>query len=357
MGQYTHIILAVFAVALGEDRVRVRVVGSSRPSVAPTSYKTTVPTAFRLPRDGSSGSSALSSLAGRCFSAIETAGGRSYEYTVCPFANVTQREASSTWNAFYGILGIWDEFSAGDSGGAEGVLYAHFTDGTDCGGKRRSARVALACSGPAGAYALKGVSEPRMCEYELTLACPEACGLNISALRQSIAALPSLSPSPAAESSAAPSPGQAAVLAEETAANADVLLAAEKTSGSVVATVTSLVAVPTAPTPAAVSSDITADSGAVALSVPAPTATGRNGPPPRLDLLLELRSELDRIDESIVKIRSTVNREINSLSLSAGHAVADELQKVASPGPSGPIDIAVINHPSNRGGLRNNDLV
>jgi hypothetical protein len=96
-----------------------------------------------------------------------------------------------------------------------------------------------------------------------------------------------------------------------------------------------------------------AKSDAVALSVSVPTATGRNDLSPRLDLLLELRSELDRIDESIANMRSAVSREINSLSLSAGQAVADELQKVATPGPSGPVDIAVINHPSSRSGLRN----
>lgn len=149
------------------DRVAVKLVHGAPSNPTPTaSSARTPPAAHRQPKS-TSGPDAFRSLQGTCFSIDLDA----YSYHVCPFANVTQKQISSSWTSFWGILGIWDEWNSINNT----YTTMSYTDGTDCGSKRRQAAVEFMCSGPGGGYAIKSVSEPKTCEYHLLLACPQAC--------------------------------------------------------------------------------------------------------------------------------------------------------------------------------------
>jgi hypothetical protein len=203
--------LALFCASASEERVRVRLLHTPTDAVSTASLPTPssssrqqAPTAFRVPYRAS-GPAALLALRGRCFF-VDVPGVKSYEYSICPFANVTQRETGGTWNAFYGLLGLWDDWLPPQSGAA--AIRGRFSDGTDCSGARRVAVVSFTCSGPAGVYAIKGIVEPKTCEYELTFACPEACGVDAETVRPRgeeeapIEPTPSPSATPSAEQQA-----------------------------------------------------------------------------------------------------------------------------------------------------------
>uniref|UniRef100_A0A1A8DBH8 N-acetylglucosamine-1-phosphate transferase, gamma subunit n=1 Tax=Nothobranchius kadleci TaxID=1051664 RepID=A0A1A8DBH8_NOTKA len=106
----------------------------------------------------------LHHLAGKCFSLTESA----YKYEFCPFHNVTQHEQSFRWNAYSGILGIWQEWE---------VTNNTFTgmwmrDGDTCGTRNRETKVILVCS---NTTKLSHVSEPSTCVYSLTFETPLVC--------------------------------------------------------------------------------------------------------------------------------------------------------------------------------------
>ena len=355
---YKLILLATFALAHGEPlsddttsaRLRVRVVGPSIPALAPSpsgSSRSSAPTAYRLPR-AASGPPTLLSLAGRCFSTTQTTVGRSYEFTVCPFANVTQREASSAWNSFFGILGIWNDWEMPEAAHL-GEVRGSFTDGTDCGGKRRQAMVTLACSGPAGLRIIKAISEPRTCEYELTLACPEACDIDVTSI------VPTNGLTSSTESEAQKNgsdAGSLVVAAVETAATAILLPSPTPTTNS--ATSATVIA-------SNLEDDDTSSS--------------------RLELFSELKSEIERLDKGLKRVSAMIDlanaRRINANSNDAAAAtlvvesavgisekalavellpvekeshgaasVAALIEPAVRDGPA--IDLSLVNHPSIR---------
>lgn len=207
--------LALFCASASEERVRVRLLHTPTDAVSTASLPTPssssrqqAPTAFRVPYRAS-GPPALLALRGRCFF-VDVPGVKSYEYSICPYANVTQRETGGQWNAFYGLLGLWDDWLPPQSGAA--AMRGRFSDGTDCSGARRVAVVSFTCSGPAGVYAIKGIVEPKTCEYELTFACPEACGVDAETVRPRgeneapIEPTPTPSATPSAEQQASATP-------------------------------------------------------------------------------------------------------------------------------------------------------
>ncbi|XP_059180581.1 N-acetylglucosamine-1-phosphotransferase subunit gamma [Centropristis striata] len=103
-------------------------------------------------------------LAGKCFSLTES----TYKYEFCPFHNITQHEQSFRWNAYSGILGIWQEWE---------MVNNTFTgmwmrDGDACGTKNRETKVIFVCSANSK---LAQVSEPRTCVYSLTFETPLVC--------------------------------------------------------------------------------------------------------------------------------------------------------------------------------------
>jgi hypothetical protein len=283
---YKLILLATFALAHGEPvaddtasaRLRVRVVGPSIPALAPSpsgSSRSSAPTAYRLPHVAS-GPPTLLSLAGRCFSTTQTTAGRSYEFTICPFENVTQREASSAWNSFFGILGIWNDWEKPEATHL-GEIRGSFTDGTDCGGKRRQAMVTLACSGPAGLRIIKAISEPRTCEYELTLACPEACDIDVTSIVPNSGII-------AAESEAQKNNGSDAA------------------SGSLVAAVDTAVAAILLPSPTT-----TFAATSAATSATSTTTTVEDIASSRLELFSELKSEIERLDKGLKRVSAMID--------------------------------------------------
>ncbi|XP_044513042.1 N-acetylglucosamine-1-phosphotransferase subunit gamma [Gracilinanus agilis] len=111
-----------------------------------------------------SGPAHLFRLSGKCFSLVES----TYKYEFCPFYNVTQHEQTFRWNAYSGILGIWDEWE---------IFNNTFTgmwmrDGDSCGSKNRQTKVDLACG---KSNKLARVSEPSTCVYSLTFETPLVC--------------------------------------------------------------------------------------------------------------------------------------------------------------------------------------
>ncbi|KAL3219029.1 hypothetical protein MRX96_031185 [Rhipicephalus microplus] len=82
----------------------------------------------------------LRPLLGRCFG--RTAAG--YRYTLCPFDNVTQAEESARWNAYSGVLGVWQGWSATNAS----LSSMHYGDGDSCGTLNRSVEVQLTCGHP-----------------------------------------------------------------------------------------------------------------------------------------------------------------------------------------------------------------
>ncbi|XP_028263263.1 N-acetylglucosamine-1-phosphotransferase subunit gamma [Parambassis ranga] len=106
----------------------------------------------------------LHQLAGKCFSFTES----TYKYEFCPFHNITQHEQSFRWNAYSGILGIWQEWEIANNT----FTGMWMRDGDVCGSRNRETKVLLVCS---RATKLAQVSEPSTCVYSLTFETPLVC--------------------------------------------------------------------------------------------------------------------------------------------------------------------------------------
>lgn len=91
-----------------------------------------------------------------------------YKYEFCPFHNITQHEQSFRWNAYSGILGIWQEWEI-ENNTFTGMW---MRDGDACGTKSRETKVVLVCS---ASSKLAQVSEPSTCVYSLTFETPLVC--------------------------------------------------------------------------------------------------------------------------------------------------------------------------------------
>ncbi|KAL7886816.1 hypothetical protein AOLI_G00045370 [Acnodon oligacanthus] len=111
-----------------------------------------------------SGPPHLSRLAGKCFSYIESM----YKYEFCPFHNVTQHEQSFRWNAYSGILGIWQEWEIQNNT----FTAMWMREGDTCGSKNRQTKVLFTCG---NSSKLARVSEPQTCVYSLTFETPLVC--------------------------------------------------------------------------------------------------------------------------------------------------------------------------------------
>ncbi|XP_076025783.1 N-acetylglucosamine-1-phosphotransferase subunit gamma [Genypterus blacodes] len=111
-----------------------------------------------------SGPSHLHPLAGKCFSFTEA----TYKYEFCPFHNITQHEQTFRWNAYSGILGIWQEWEMANNT----FTGMWMREGDACGGRNRETKVLLVCS---ASSRLAQVSEPSTCVYSLTFETPLVC--------------------------------------------------------------------------------------------------------------------------------------------------------------------------------------
>ena len=111
-------------------------------------------------------------LDGKCFA--EHIG--RYEYRICPFRNVTQLDKQTTWNPFYGLLGIWGKWKADDSADSQ-FQVQQYNDGTRCGNNiKRKVQVNFECN---ERYGISKVEEPRTCDYTMTFSLPEACNITL----------------------------------------------------------------------------------------------------------------------------------------------------------------------------------
>jgi hypothetical protein len=167
-------LLLVVAGCGAEERMQLRTltIAADAPATPTPPPGRLAPALSRAPAEYA-GPAALWPLVTRCYFGELAA----YDYILCPHSNVTQRQKGSTYNAFWGSLGVYEGWTTEEEG--NGSVYAEqvYSDGTECGGtKTRRSVVRYTCSGPWGSTVLKAVSEPRTCEYDLELACPEACG-------------------------------------------------------------------------------------------------------------------------------------------------------------------------------------
>lgn len=111
-----------------------------------------------------SGPQHLHQLAGKCFTLVES----TYKYEFCPFHNITQHEQTFRWNAYSGILGIWQEWEI-ENNTFTGMW---MREGDACGTRSRETKVILVCS---SSSKLAQVSEPSTCVYSLTFETPLVC--------------------------------------------------------------------------------------------------------------------------------------------------------------------------------------
>jgi hypothetical protein len=98
------VLVCVAAVAVAAD-VNVKIV-RAKPSTKPlwnagaAGHGNTEPTPSR-PYDAFAGPEQYRGLVGQCF----TTTSKGYQYQLCPFRNVTQKDITKTWNRYYGLLG------------------------------------------------------------------------------------------------------------------------------------------------------------------------------------------------------------------------------------------------------------
>ncbi|KAI5624153.1 N-acetylglucosamine-1-phosphotransferase subunit gamma precursor, partial [Silurus asotus] len=111
-----------------------------------------------------SGPRHLHHLAGTCFHFTES----TYKYDFCPFHNVTQHEQSYRWNAYSGILGIWQEWEIENNT----FTAMWMREGDACGKKKRQTKVLFTCG---NSSRLARVSEPETCVYFLSFETPLVC--------------------------------------------------------------------------------------------------------------------------------------------------------------------------------------
>jgi hypothetical protein len=206
---------------------------------------------------------------------------------------------------------VWDDWESGGGGAvapaaAPGAapLRARFSDGTDCGGARRVAHVTFACSGPSGLRAVKGIAEPRTCEYEMTLACPEACDAD-------------------ARDAAPRAPGTPLFDTDDGAALADA------SGASTTPSVTPSAAPPAAQSAGAGTAslaDAAAGGGGSGAAVAAAAPLGGALPASDADhaaLVDALRAELRALNETLVNVNSTLTTVRAALELECPRAAAN----------------------------------
>jgi hypothetical protein len=210
--------LLLIIVGLGStkpSRIPVKIVQTTSTPYVDTSRAASTPTPHRSP-NVFSGPAALKPLSTQCISTTAA----NYVYTVCPYANVTQKESVTTWAPFFGFLGIWDswETEVQPSLSSDTIKYVRqlYTDGTLCGTKRRSLRLTIVCASGTE-YSITDISEPNTCEYTMTLTAPEACAVQfIETARPSALSNASNGPKPHAASSPGASAPQLSSLATPT---------------------------------------------------------------------------------------------------------------------------------------------
>ncbi|KAM8878015.1 N-acetylglucosamine-1-phosphotransferase subunit gamma [Synchiropus picturatus] len=111
-----------------------------------------------------SGPAHLHRLSGKCFTLTESI----YKYELCPFHNITQHEQSFRWNAYSGILGIWQEWEIANNT----FMGMWMREGDACGARSRETKVIFVCGARSK---LAAVSEPSTCVYSLTFETPLVC--------------------------------------------------------------------------------------------------------------------------------------------------------------------------------------
>jgi hypothetical protein len=88
------------------------------------------------------------------------------------YANATQAEQSTAWNAYKGVLGVWQQWHTVNGSFSE-MFYHH---GDNCAVGFRRVRVRMVCGSDLGELVL--IDEPQRCSYVMVLATSLACDLD-----------------------------------------------------------------------------------------------------------------------------------------------------------------------------------
>uniref|UniRef100_A0A8C4Q4I6 N-acetylglucosamine-1-phosphate transferase subunit gamma n=1 Tax=Eptatretus burgeri TaxID=7764 RepID=A0A8C4Q4I6_EPTBU len=91
-----------------------------------------------------------------------------YKYELCPFHNATQHEQTSRWNAYSGILGVWQGWDISNCTFMAMLL----KEGDSCGSRNREVRVLFICG---ESNRLLRVAEPETCSYTMEFSSPLVC--------------------------------------------------------------------------------------------------------------------------------------------------------------------------------------
>ncbi|XP_064402305.1 N-acetylglucosamine-1-phosphotransferase subunit gamma-like [Halichondria panicea] len=168
MLQIPKAVLCCFAIssiiAAGSENVKIKIVEPPSSTHFQSFSNSAKKLSLRIDPAPLSGPDHFQKLNGECFKGKE----KGYEYTVCPFQNVTQKEERSSWNSFHGVLGVWHEWIIEN----DTLIGMHFTVGERCGLSDRESKVMLNCS---TRTKLHSMSEPSTCVYTIWMDTPLAC--------------------------------------------------------------------------------------------------------------------------------------------------------------------------------------
>ncbi|KAI6648464.1 N-acetylglucosamine-1-phosphate transferase, gamma subunit L homeolog precursor [Oopsacas minuta] len=105
------------------------------------------------------GPSHLLQLRGHCFNLKSG----DYNYELCPFYNISQREVTNRWNSYHGLLGVWSGWIfQNQSDYVRGMRYSF---GDKCGTDYKNATVIFECSETNNS--LYKVDESDKCEFNV----------------------------------------------------------------------------------------------------------------------------------------------------------------------------------------------
>ena len=115
-----------------------------------------------------SGPPHLLQLRGHCFSLKNG----DYNYEFCPFFNVSQREVTSRWNSYHGLLGVWSGWIFQNNSDYIGGM--RYTFGDKCGSHGyKNTSVVFECSEVNNS--LHQINETATCEYSFTFLTQLVC--------------------------------------------------------------------------------------------------------------------------------------------------------------------------------------
>lgn len=156
-------IACILALVAGEGVKNVRIVeGVDKMSIKDEPYPDAI-----IP-DPLSGPESLYFLNGLCFvKSIDR-----FEYSVCPFQNITQRRITGQYG---NTLGTWGSWIIDDTSGPKDFRVMKYNDGKSCGESKVDTTLILECGNED--FDVLSANDSVFCKYIIKLGIPIACSL------------------------------------------------------------------------------------------------------------------------------------------------------------------------------------